>query len=106
MHHSGGTDVYCRLADRLSEKQLEFEWPIVAGQNVGTKDDTLGILGAKPATIACLAAQLPCITASTVDVSRKLSISAAFVQLHSALRTCGFNFSCAHLHVAQAHILS
>lgn len=77
MHHTGGTADFHRLATRLSRERLACAWPAVAAKEVRPDDDTLMMMGSTPATIACLAAQLPRVAASTVVVSRELPLCTA-----------------------------
>ncbi len=71
LHHSGATADYHRLTSRLSPDRLAVAMPYTATRlrsNVGA-DGSLTFLSASPATIACLAAQLPETHATTLVLS-------------------------------------
>ena len=71
LHHSGATADYHRLTSRLSPDRLAVAMPYTATRlrsNVGA-DGSLTFLSASPATIACLAAQLPETDATTLVLS-------------------------------------
>ena len=71
LHHCSARADFHRLAARLSRERLACAWPYTASRartEVGP-DGSLTLLAATPATIACLAALLPELHATTVVLS-------------------------------------
>ncbi|CAL8463840.1 g3374 [Coccomyxa elongata] len=68
VHHAGSNNEYQRLATRLAIERLACAWRGVADMAL-RPDGTLVVVNATPAIIACLAAQLPFIRATTVVIS-------------------------------------
>ena len=74
VHHAGGSNDYQRLATRLALERLACVWTAVADKVAGP-DDFLHDISATPATIACLAAQMPLVRAYTLVISRECSFT-------------------------------
>lgn len=70
LHHAGSNDNYQRLATRLAIERLACAWPAVA-KMVPRRDGSLVAVNATPAVVACLAARLPLVPATTLVISRE-----------------------------------
>ena len=69
VHHTGGSGDFQRMATRLSRERLACAWPVMAAKEANPANNSLMVLGATPATLACLAGQLPEVQATTVVIS-------------------------------------
>ena len=72
VHHAGSNNDYQRLATRLAVERLACAWPAVADR-VASRDPSMLDVSATPATIACLAAQMPLVRAHTLVINRERS---------------------------------
>ena len=99
LHHSGATADYHRLTSRLSPDRLAVAMPYTATRlrsNVGA-DGSLTFLSASPATIACLAFQLPETHATTLVLSGvqhpELAAASAELCCHGVSASCNLLIS-------------
>ena len=70
MHHAGSNNEYQRLALHLAEERLACAWRAVA-ERVASRDPSMLDSRATPATIACLAAQMPLVRAFHLVINRE-----------------------------------
>ena len=70
VHHTSCNYGYQLLATRLSVERLACAWPAVA-KRVARQDPIMMDASATPATIACLAAQMPLVRACHLVVSHE-----------------------------------